>query len=145
MYEYLGNIDFSPDGRHSMIVAMNSAPGTPSQTKTNLVLVDLNAAEGSAPRLLDLDPRFSAGLIAIYTGGPKFSPDGKAIVYDIMDKGVGNLWIQPLDGSRGHQITTFTSGFINGFRWSPDGKSLGVMREHDFSDVVLLRETNENE
>ena len=79
----------------------------------------------------------------IYSGGPKFSPDGKAIIYDILDKCVGNLWWQPLDGSPGHQITNFTSGTINTFRWSPDGKSLGVARAHDISDVVLLRETNE--
>jgi Tol biopolymer transport system component len=91
------------------------------------------------------DSRFSAGVIAssIYTGGPRFTPDGKAIVYDILDKGIGNLWMQPLDGSPGHQITNFTSGIINGFRYSPDGKSLGVMREQDISDVVLLRETSE--
>jgi Tol biopolymer transport system component len=80
---------------------------------------------------------------SIYSGGPKFSPDGKAIVYDIVDKGVGNLWIQPLDGTPGHQITNFTSEQINQFRWSPDGKSIAVLREHDVSDVVVLRETNE--
>ena len=91
------------------------------------------------------DPRISAGMMAstIYSGGPKFSPDGKAIVYDIMDKGVGNLWCQPLDGTPGHQITNFTSGTINSFRWSPDGKSLAVTRMQDTSDVVILRETNE--
>jgi Tol biopolymer transport system component len=87
----------------------------------------------------------SAGLTAstLYSGGPKFSPDGKAIVYDIMDKGVGNLWWHPLDGSPGHQITNFTSGTINSFHWSPDGKLLGVTRAHDISDVVFLRETND--
>ena len=57
-------------------------------------------------------------------------------------KGVGNLWWHPLDGSPGHQIANFTSGTINSFRWSPDGKWLGVTRTHDISDVVVLRETN---
>jgi len=116
MYEYLGNIEFSPDGRRFMIVAMSSASGKPSENQRNLLVVDVDAPEGSAPQLLDVDPRFSASLIAIYTGGPKFSPDGKAIVYDIIDKGVGNLWMQSLDGSSGHQITNFSSGVINGFR-----------------------------
>jgi eukaryotic-like serine/threonine-protein kinase len=144
MYECLGNIDFSPDGKRFMVVAMTEDQATRVVHK-NLVLVNLDGAPGSTPQLIDPDPRMSAGMLAttIYSGGPKFSPDGKAIVYDILDKGVGNLWWQPLDGSPGHQITNFTSGTINTFRWSPDGKSLGVTRAHDISDVVLLRETNE--
>jgi eukaryotic-like serine/threonine-protein kinase len=144
MYEYLGNIDFSPDGKRLMVVAMTEDRATRA-TRVNLLLVRLDASPGSAPERIDPDPRISAGLTAstIYTGGPKFSPDGRAIVYDIMDKGVGNLRWHPLDGSPGHQITNFTSGTINSFRWSPDGKSLAVTRAHDISDVVLLRETNE--
>jgi eukaryotic-like serine/threonine-protein kinase len=144
MYEYLGTIDFSPDGKRFMVIAMSEDQGTHA-TRVNLLLVNLDASPGSTPQRLDPDRRISAGLTAstIYTGGPKFSPDGKAIVYDIIDKGVGNLWSQPLDGSPGHQITNFTSGAINAFRWSPDGKSLAVTRMQDTSDVVILRETNE--
>jgi serine/threonine protein kinase len=144
MYEYLGNIDFSPDGRRLMVVAMTEDQGTRA-TRMNLVLVSLDATSGSTQKVIDPDPRMSAGMMAstIYTGGPKFSPDGKAIAYDILEKGIGNLWLQPLDGSPGRQITNFTSGTINSFRWSPDGKSLGVTRTHDTSDVVVLRETNE--
>jgi serine/threonine protein kinase len=144
MYEYLGNIDFSPDGKRFMVVAMSEDRATRA-THINLVLLNLDAGPGSTSQVIAPDPRMSAGMLAstIYTGGPKFSPDGKAIVYDIIDKGVGNLWWQPFDGSPGRPITNFTSGTINTFRWSPDGKSLGVTRAHDISDVVLLRETNE--
>ena len=144
MYEYLGNIDFSPDGKRFMVVAMSEDRSTRA-TRASLVLVSLDAGPGSTSQVINPDPRMSAGMTAstIYTGGPKFSPDGKAIVYDILDKGIGNLWWQPLDGSTGHQITNFTSGTINSFHWSPDSKSLGVTRAHDVSDVVVLRETNE--
>ena len=136
--------DFSPDGKRFIVVAMTEDKRTRA-TRVNLLLVNLDASPGSTPQRLDPDRRISAGLLAntIYTGGPKFSPDGKAIVYDIIDKGVGNLWLHPLDGSPGHQITNFTSGTINAFRWSPDGKWLAVTRMHDISDVVILRETNE--
>jgi eukaryotic-like serine/threonine-protein kinase len=144
MYEYLGNIDFSPDGKRFMVVAISEDRSTRA-TRKSLVLVSLDAGSGSTSQVINPDPRMSAGMTAstIYTGGPKFSPDGKAIVYDILDKGIGNLWWQPLDGSPGHQITNFTSGTINSFHWSPDGKLLGLTRAHDISDVVVLRETNE--
>ena len=53
-----------------------------------------------------------------------------------------NLWLQPLDGSRGRQITTFQTDVIANFEFSPDGKTLGVFREHIESDVVLLHDTS---
>ena len=145
LFEYLGSVDFSPDGGRLMLVGMTMATGVNSAMRSNLLVASLDASKDATPLVLRCDPRFSAGTTAtsIYTGGPRFTPDGKAIVYDITEKGFANLWMQPLDGSPGRQITNFKSGRINGFRWSPDGKWLGVMREHDLSDVVLLRETNE--
>ena len=35
----------------------------------------------------------------------------------------------------------FASEHIDSFHWSPDGKSLGVLRSHSESDVVLLQES----
>jgi serine/threonine protein kinase len=93
----------------------------------------LNLESTVAPRLLDVNPRLS--------GGVQFTPDGKAVAYPIRENGVDNLWVQPLDGSAGHQITSFTSEQIDSFYWSPDGKSLGLLRRHSESDVVLLQES----
>jgi Tol biopolymer transport system component len=56
---------------------------------------------------------------------------------------VWNLWMQPLDGSPGHQITNFSSERIGDFRWSPDGKTLALTREQDTSDVVLLQQSSQ--
>jgi Tol biopolymer transport system component len=69
-----------------------------------------------------------------------FTPDGKSVAYVIRDQGVDNIFVQPLDGSPGRQITNFTSEHIVEFQWSPDGKTLAVARAHDTSDVVLVRE-----
>ena len=77
----------------------------------------------------------------VATGGLAFTPDGKGVAYPIHENGVDNIWIQPLDGSPGHQITHFTSEKIDSFHWSPDGKTLGILRSHSESDVVLLQET----
>jgi Tol biopolymer transport system component len=56
---------------------------------------------------------------------------------------VSNIWVQPLDGSPGHQITHFQSGRFRTFSWSPDGKSLALIRDVSQSDVVLLHEVSQ--
>jgi Tol biopolymer transport system component len=69
------------------------------------------------------------------TSGTKLGP------YEIQSLvGISGMVEVPLDGSRGHQITNFTSEHIAEFQWSPDGKTLAVARTEDTSDVVLLRE-----
>ena len=69
-----------------------------------------------------------------------FSPDGKALAYAVVENGVGNVWAQPLDGSKGQMLTNFTSDQIWTFQFSPDGKALAVVRTHVISDVDLLHE-----
>jgi eukaryotic-like serine/threonine-protein kinase len=72
-------------------------------------------------------------------GGVQFAHDGKAVAYPISERGIDNLWLQPLDGSPGRQITHFDSERIgDDFRWSPDGKELALIRGHVDSDVVLI-------
>ncbi len=84
-------------------------------------------------RLLEPDPRIEYEI--------RFTPDDKSLVYIIVDQnGADNLWLQPLDGSRGHQLTNFASDSIQTFEFSPDGKTLGVMRLHIESDVVVLHD-----
>jgi len=81
----------------------------------------------------DANPRISKGV--------QFTADGKFVAYPVFENGVDNVWIQPLDGSPGHQITHFNSERIFQFHWSPDGKRLGILRGHTDSDVVLLQES----
>ena len=53
-----------------------------------------------------------------------------------------NIWMQPLDGSKGRKLTNFNdSERIQDFRWSPDGKTLALLRFNSSSDVILLRDT----
>ena len=59
----------------------------------------------------------------------------------VREKGVDNIWIQPIDDSAGRQITHLNSEQIFSFHWSPDGKNLGILRGHTDSDVVLLEES----
>jgi Tol biopolymer transport system component len=75
---------------------------------------------------------------------PQFTPDGRGIAYPIRETGrdgADNIWLQPLDGSRMRRITNFPSEGTRVFYWSPDGKTLGVLRTRTDSDIVLLRES----
>jgi hypothetical protein len=63
------------------------------------------------------------------------------VVYPILENATENMWLQPLDGSRGRQITNFQTDKIQYIEFSPDGKTLGVMQNHTESDVVLLHDS----
>jgi Tol biopolymer transport system component len=112
----------------------STANGATLTTSPKLALVDLAANGKSAPRLVDVDLRT--------TGFPlQFTPDSKAVACAIKDEGEDNIWVEPLDGSKGHQITDFSSRTISNFRCSPDGKHLAIARSQSTSDVILLRDT----
>jgi Tol biopolymer transport system component len=82
----------------------------------------------------DVDPRAS---------GPfSFTPDGKSVAYTVHEKGVDNLWLQPLDNAPYRQLTHFTSERIAQFAFSPDGSQIAFERGHTESDAVLLRDTS---
>ncbi|HEV2288520.1 MAG TPA: protein kinase [Candidatus Acidoferrales bacterium] len=117
----------SPDGKELPFFS-ERPPG-----QMNLDIVDLNAGPNPPHRTLKPDPRVSGVVV--------FTPDGKALAYPITENGVSNLWVQPLDGSPGRQITHFTSGTIAGGGWSPDGKTLAILRVNTQSDIVLLRDS----
>ena len=117
--------DVSPDGK---LAAFGTIQHT-GEHKERLALVD--TASGQA-KMTEFD-RIRFGLL-------RFSPDGKAVVYPARQNGVDNLWLQPLDGSQGRQITDFTSERIYDFHWSFDGKQLAIVRGHTESDVVLIRD-----
>ena len=70
-----------------------------------------------------------------------FAPDGKAVVYSARERGVDNLWLQPLDGSAYRQLTHFTTERFMRFRFSADGSQIALERGHYDSDALLLRDT----
>jgi len=62
------------------------------------------------------------------------------VVYTVREKGVDNLWLQPLNSSPYRQFTHFTSETISQFAYSPDGSQFAIERGHTESDAVLLRD-----
>src|ERR1700690_265246 len=99
-----------------------------------IALVSLES--GQLIRNFEYDPR--------HVGRLRFNPDGKGFVYPVRDKGVDNLYLQPLDGSPARQLTNFTSLKIYSYQWSPDGKMLALVRGDSPSDLVLIKDANSN-
>jgi serine/threonine protein kinase/Tol biopolymer transport system component len=123
-----GPVDISPDGK---LAAFGGSPGGGSRRQ--LVLVPVDSRQNA--KLVEFQhPAQSHGAV-------RFTPDGKAVVYALADQNSENLWLQPLDGSPGKQITNFKSEQITDFHWSFDGSKLGMVRGHTDSDVVLLQES----
>jgi len=124
-------IGVSPDGKTLVyVVALINSAGPTSADK--IALLDVTNP-GSPPRMFDSNPRIAAGA--------QFTADGKSVAYPVSENGVDNVWIQPVEGTAGHQITHFNSERILSFHWSPDGKNLGIVRGHTDSDVILLQES----
>ena len=122
-----GPVDISPDGKLAAFGATGNSP------KKRLALLPVDFPQNA--QLVDFQQRSQA------YGPVRFTPDGKAVIYALADQDSANLWLQPLDGSPGKQITNFKSEQIIDFHWSFDGSKLGMVRGHTDSDVVLLEES----
>jgi WD40 repeat protein len=127
-----GGVNFSPDGRWLPEVEVKDDAATGSATRT-IALVDVTMNSETPAKYID--PRTDITVPVAIT------PDGKAVAYNFVENGAGNVWVQPLDGSPGHRLTDFMSDRILSFQFSPDGKSLAIVRFHVVADVVLLRDT----
>ena len=120
-----GTAGFSPDGKTVL--------GLEVRELDHKLVMDLYSIDDKKVAYHDIDPRASTPM--------GFAPDGKSIVYTVREKGVGNLWMQPLDGPPPHQLTRFTSEEIDKFLFSKDGTKIAIERGHNESDAVILRDT----
>jgi serine/threonine protein kinase len=121
-----GCVNISPDGKN---IAFQTQP-----TTGGAIIIKILDFETLQPvKVIERDPR--AG------GEIRYTSDGKTIGYPIRENGLYALWVSPVDGSPGHRVTEFEPDHIEDFHWSPDNKTLGLLRTHNDSDVVLLRQT----
>lgn len=87
---------------------------------------------GMPARLFDADERISSGGLS-FTARRWPTPSAKM---EWTTFGC-SLWM----ATPGRPITNFSSEQIVEFHWAPDGKSLGILRGHTDSDVVLIRDS----
>jgi serine/threonine protein kinase len=120
-------VAFSKDGT----VAVGRTAGVDVHDERILAEAHDVAHPGSPPKPLILDKRWSISRWHL-------TPDGKALVYPIIENGQWSLFSQPLDGSPGKAIIENSPIPIRDYGWSPDGSQLAVLREQLNSNVLLI-------
>ena len=124
--EGIGAWALSPDGKKIVSLEVRELD--------HRLVLNFYSIEDKTVNYHDLDQRASTPL--------GYAPDPKAVVYVVREKGVDNLWEQPMDNSPARQLTHFTAERILRFRFSPDGTKIALERGHVDSDAVLLRDTS---
>jgi serine/threonine protein kinase/Tol biopolymer transport system component len=122
----LGGTDLAPDGKVLVTLEVREFD--------HRLTLKFVSTENKKSWYHDVDQRASWPL--------RFTADGKAVVYTVREKGIDNLWLQPLDSSPYRQLTHFTSEKIAQFAYSRDGSQFAIERGHTESDAVLLRDSS---
>ena len=129
--QYAGLFSVSPDGRHAAFQVRRADPVTNDFCLAMLV-VDLHPGgrvvmvdRGGEFMRLRYDFRGKANFPSGFTDTitPRWSPDGKWIVYRRRDKGAVQLWRAEADGS-GSKVITDSIDDIDDFRVTAEGRDI---------------------
>ncbi|MDP4264882.1 MAG: amidohydrolase family protein [Bacteroidota bacterium] len=101
------NVDISPDGKEIAFDLLGDIYSIP--------------ASGGEAKLLRGGHAFEIQ--------PRFSPDGKKILFTSDAGGGDNIWVMNRDGSQARQITKESFRLLNNGTWSPDGQYI-VAKKH---------------
>ena len=122
-----GSPVIAPDGK-TMACAL------PSDSRVNRGHLAILSAEGGQPL-----KSFQVLPFAFNYQPLHWTPDGKAVVFALGEKGLVNLWQQPLSGEAPKPLTKFSSGAIWNFAYSRDGKRIFLSRGSTFADAILIK------
>lgn len=70
--------------------------------------------------------------------GPVWTPDDKGITVVISPGEKQNLWLQPVDGGEGKQMTDFPVPGIARREYSHDGKRLAIVRAEGVGNAIMI-------
>lgn len=123
-----GSPVFSPDGQTLACVLR-------SESRAKMGQIAIVSADGGQPlkqfQVLPFEHNYQT---------IRWEPDGSSVVFRRPeDKGVINLWRQPLSGEAPKQLTDFQSNLIWDFAYSRDGARIFLARGTYFVDVVLIK------
>jgi TolB protein len=123
----------SPDGTQLAFAAMEGVPPHPE--------VWIAAASGANPRRLTSTPAGPPPL----TGSlfPRFSPDGRKLLYSSTTTGSVQIWVMDVDGTHQTQLTHGLGADFpdaNAPNWSPTGDRIVFWAGHEgrYGDVWLM-------
>lgn len=101
------NLDVSPDGKHIAFDLLG-----------DIYMIPI---EGGKAQVLQSGPAWQVQ--------PRFSPDGKTILFTSDAGGGDNIWFMNTDGTQARQITREDFRLLNNATWMPDGAYF-IARKH---------------
>ncbi|MGZ8510942.1 MAG: amidohydrolase family protein, partial [Chitinophagaceae bacterium] len=101
------NVDISPDGQQIVFDLLGDIYNMP--------------AAGGEAKVLRAGHAFEVQ--------PRFSPDGKKILFTSDAGGGDNIWVMNRDGSNAKQVTKENFRLLNNGAWTPDGEYI-IARKH---------------
>ena len=122
---YSENAEISPDGKF-IACQFREAAAAPWR------FAIFNIEGGDPLKVFDLPGGDSVDV--------RWAPEGGALHYDFISKGVSNVWSHSLDGGPDKQVTHFKTDRMFNFRWSSDGKNLVSVRGTEMADIVLIHD-----
>ncbi len=123
-FKRVADPQISPDGKF-VVYQVTSVSYEENKSSTNLWLA---ASDGKTPpRQLTTTPKSDRH--------PRWSPDGKQILFESSRGGDSQLWVIDVSGGEARQLTTISTGASNGI-WSPDGSHIAFVSTvyPEFSD-----------
>jgi dipeptidyl aminopeptidase/acylaminoacyl peptidase len=115
-FKRVGDPQISPDGKQVVYVVGEVDFGA-NKIPASLWLA---ATDGKS------EPKRLTNAPGKKDGHPRWSPDGKHILFESNRSGDGQLWVIDLDGGEARQLTTISSEASTGL-WSPDGKTIAFV------------------
>jgi dipeptidyl aminopeptidase/acylaminoacyl peptidase len=114
-FKRVADPQISPDGKH-VVYQVGTVNLEQNKITTNLWLA---ATDGKTPpRQLTSSTRADRH--------PRWSPDGKRILFESTRSGDSQLWVLDMSGGEARQLTTLSTGASNG-TWAPDGKKIAFV------------------
>lgn len=110
---------YSPDGKSIAYTHGDGVLGTQQLTNTGVYIMN---ADGSAPHEVVAMGQYAADL-----NGPVWSPDGRQLLFNVINSGTGKpsggraFFIVNSDGTGSHQLTAWNSGSDGFPDWSASG------------------------
>lgn len=115
-FKRVSDAQVSPDAKQVVYVITEITDVAANKSSANLWLA---ATDGrTSPRQLTTTDKKDRH--------PRWSPDGRKILFESTRSGESQLWVIDLGGGEAKQLTTISSGASTGL-WSPDGKKVAFV------------------